>query len=83
MDSASLPPQDDCRPRLSPGSARGPRLQRVFSLAGDVVLDSFAGEGTTRREALALGRSTILNEREFPYAAMIPRVLGLQPLPRA
>ena len=46
------------------------RLIRLFSFAGDVVLDPFAGTASTSLAALAAGRSSIANEIEPAYLAM-------------
>ena len=43
------------------------RLVRMFSFAGDIVLDPFAGTGSTCLAALAAGRSSIGNEIEPLY----------------
>ena len=43
------------------------RLIRMFSFAGDTVLDPFAGTGSTSRAALAAGRHSISNEVEPAY----------------
>ena len=45
------------------------RLVCLYSRAGDVVLDPFAGTGTTARVAVALGRSAWLIERSPAYCA--------------
>jgi modification methylase len=46
------------------------RLIRMFSFAGDTVLDPFAGTGTTALAALASGRSSISVEIERKYFAI-------------
>jgi modification methylase len=46
------------------------RLVRMFSFAGDTVLDPFAGTGTTALAALASGRSSISVEIERKYFAI-------------
>lgn len=46
------------------------RLIKLFSFAGDTVLDPFVGTGTTIVAALATGRSSIGNELEPAYAAL-------------
>ena len=46
------------------------RLIRLFSFAGDVVLDPFAGTGSTSLAALAAGRNSIANEIEPHYLEM-------------
>lgn len=43
------------------------RLIRMFSFAGDTVLDPFGGTGSTSLAAVAAGRSSILNEIEPDY----------------
>ena len=43
------------------------RLVRMFSFAGDTVLDPFAGTGSTNLAALAAGRNSIGNEIESAY----------------
>jgi site-specific DNA-methyltransferase (adenine-specific) len=51
------------------------RLIRMFSFAGDVVLDPFAGTGTTSVAALKCGRSSIGIEIEKKYFKMAERRL--------
>lgn len=46
------------------------RLIRMFSFAGDTILDPFAGTGTTNLAALAAGRNSIGVEIEPAYLAM-------------
>jgi DNA modification methylase len=46
------------------------RLIRMFSFAGDIVLDPFAGSGSTSLAAIACGRSSISVEIEPTYAQM-------------
>ncbi len=43
------------------------RLVRMFSFAGDIVLDPFAGTGSTNLAALNAGRNSIGNEIESTY----------------
>lgn len=43
------------------------RLIRMFSFAGDTVLDPFAGTGSTTLAAIAAGRHSIANEIEPTY----------------
>lgn len=43
------------------------RLIRMFSFAGDVVLDPFAGTGSTALAALRTGRNSVANELERTY----------------
>jgi DNA modification methylase len=62
------------------------RLIRLFSFAGDTVLDPFAGTGSTSQAAIMTGRNSIANEIEPAYvriarqriakAAREPRVAG-------
>src|SRR6202035_4911907 len=43
------------------------RLIRLFSFAGDTVLDPFAGTGSTSMAAIMSGRNSIANEIEPKY----------------
>jgi site-specific DNA-methyltransferase (adenine-specific) len=62
------------------------RLIRLFSFAGDTVLDPFAGTGSTTQAAILSGRNSIANEIEPAYVeiarqrisrtAMEPRPVG-------
>ena len=62
------------------------RLIRLFSFAGDTVLDPFAGTGSTSQAAIMTGRNSIANEIEPAYVriarqriaktAREPRVAG-------
>ena len=62
------------------------RLIRMFSFAGDTILDPFAGTGSTSQAAIISGRNSIANEIEPAYveiarqrimrAARKPRVDG-------
>ena len=62
------------------------RLIRMFSFAGDTVLDPFAGTGSTSLAALTAGRNSISNEIEDSYlklahtrvvvASTQPRLIG-------
>lgn len=62
------------------------RLVRMFSFAGDTVLDPFSGTGSTALAALRTGRNSISNELEKTYhkiaenrlreAAWLPRESG-------
>ena len=62
------------------------RLIKMFSFAGDVVLDPFSGTGSTAVAALTSGRGSISNELERKYhliaeqrireAAWLPRETG-------
>ncbi len=56
------------------------RLIRMFSFAGDVVLDPFAGTGTSNLAALETGRNSIGVEIEPKYVEMIERRLSQVPL---
>lgn len=51
------------------------RLIRMFSFAGDTVLDPFAGTGTTNIAALAAGRNSIGIEIEPTYLELAKRRL--------
>jgi len=51
------------------------RLVRMFSFAGDLVLDPFAGTGTTALAAMHLGRSSVSYEVEPEYIPLIVRRL--------
>lgn len=51
------------------------RLIRMFSFAGDVVLDPFGGTGTTALAAMQLGRSSVSYEVEPGYIPLIVRRL--------
>jgi site-specific DNA-methyltransferase (adenine-specific) len=51
------------------------RLIRMFSFAGDVVLDPFAGSGSTALAAMQSGRSSISVEVEIEYQVMAIRRL--------
>lgn len=55
------------------------RLVRMFSYAGDTVLDPFLGSGTTVKVARDLERVGIGYERELKYKPVIMRKLGLNP----
>jgi site-specific DNA-methyltransferase (adenine-specific) len=46
------------------------RLIRLFSFAGDTVLDPFAGTGTTALAAMACGRNSVNVDIEPKYVAM-------------
>lgn len=56
------------------------RLIRMFSFAGDVVLDPFAGTGTTSLAALETERNSIGVEIEPKYLDLIEKRLGQLPL---
>lgn len=47
------------------------RLVRMFSFAGDAVLDPFAGTGTTALAAMHAGRSSVSYEVERRYLDLI------------
>lgn len=51
------------------------RLIRMFSFAGDTVLDPFAGTGSTALAAVAAGRNSVANEIEARYVQMTVRRL--------
>ena len=46
------------------------RLIKMFSLAGDTVLDPFMGQGSTNIAAVAAGRNSVGNELEKAYFDM-------------
>jgi modification methylase len=46
------------------------RLIRMFSFAGDTVLDPFAGTGSTSQAAIIAGRNSIANEVEAAYVGI-------------
>lgn len=54
------------------------RLIRMFSFAGDTVLDPFAGTGSTNMAALAAGRHSIGNEVEPAYLEIAQKRLTVQ-----
>jgi modification methylase len=49
------------------------RLIRMFSFAGDTVLDPFGGTGTTGLAALEMGRNSVLVEIEPKYIDLIAK----------
>ncbi len=49
------------------------RIVRYYSFKNDVVLDPFAGIGTTGRAAVSLGRRFVLIENEIKYIEVIRR----------
>jgi site-specific DNA-methyltransferase (adenine-specific) len=51
------------------------RLIRMFSFAGDTVLDPFGGTGTTALAAMELGRSSVSYEVEPAYIPLIVKRL--------
>lgn len=53
------------------------RLIKLFSFAGDTVLDPFAGTGTTSLAAITSGRNSISNEIEPAYLKMAEQRLSL------
>ena len=53
------------------------RLIKLFSFAGDTVLDPFVGTGTTSLAAIATGRNSIGNEIEPAYIKMARQSLRL------
>ncbi len=53
------------------------RLIKLFSFAGDTVLDPFAGTGTTSLAAVTAGRNSISNEIEPAYLKMAEERLSL------
>jgi site-specific DNA-methyltransferase (adenine-specific) len=55
------------------------RLVRMFSFAGDTVLDPFVGSGTTTRAAMVAGRNSIGVEVEPRYIRLMQRRLAEVP----
>lgn len=53
------------------------RLIKMYSFAGDTVLDPFAGSGTTLQSALSLGRNAIGYEINEKFLETIKSKLGL------
>lgn len=49
------------------------RLIKLFSFAGDTVLDPFAGTGSTSQAAIIAGRNSIANEIEPSYVELARR----------
>jgi modification methylase len=49
------------------------RLIKLFSFAGDTVLDPFAGTGSTSQAAIIAGRNSIANEIEPAYLEIARR----------
>ncbi len=49
------------------------RLINLYSRKGDIVLDPFAGSGTSNQAALFLGRKTIAVEKSQEYCKLIKR----------
>lgn len=54
------------------------RLIRMFSFAGDVVLDPFGGSGSTAVAAIRSGRNSITVEIEPSYVEMATARIGLE-----
>jgi site-specific DNA-methyltransferase (adenine-specific) len=53
------------------------RLIRMFSFAGDIVLDPFGGTGSTTISAIATGRSSLMYEIEEQYVShAVKRAIG-------
>ncbi len=53
------------------------RLIKLFSFAGDTILDPFVGTGTTNLAAVATGRNSIGNEIELAYLKIAEQRLRL------
>lgn len=51
------------------------RLVRMFSFAGDTILDPFAGTGSTALAAMAAGRNSISNEIEPKYMKLAEKLM--------
>jgi site-specific DNA-methyltransferase (adenine-specific) len=59
------------------------RLIRLFSFAGDTILDPFAGTGSTSQAAMIAGRNSIANEIEPAYIEIARRrIMKLARQPR-
>jgi site-specific DNA-methyltransferase (adenine-specific) len=54
------------------------RLIRMFSFAGDIILDPFAGSGSTALAAMRSGRSSISVDVEIEYQVMAVKRLRLE-----
>ncbi len=70
---------DNARPTAIPAQkaeAVVERLLRIGTNAGELVLDCFAGSGTTGVVAERLGRRWLMIEREPAYAAIAERRLA-------
>jgi site-specific DNA-methyltransferase (adenine-specific) len=52
------------------------RLIKLFSFAGDTVLDPFAGTGSTSQAAIMAGRNSIANEIEPAYLEIARQRIG-------
>jgi DNA modification methylase len=59
------------------------RLIRLFSFAGDVVLDPFVGTGTTSLAAMKVGRNSIGTDCDLGFVRMAKERLELAVLSRA
>lgn len=60
------------------------RLIRMFSFAGDTVLDPFLGTGSTTLAAIATGRNSIGNELDSEYVALArKKIIKSIAIPRA
>lgn len=59
-------------------AALAERLIRMFSFAGDTVLDPFVGTGSTTVAAISAGRNSIGNEIDPRYLAMARRRVALE-----
>ena len=59
------------------------RLIKMFSFAGDTVLDPFAGTGTTALAAMQLGRNSISADIEQSYVELMTSRLVASELPGA
>jgi DNA modification methylase len=57
-------------------AALAERLIRMFSFAGDTILDPFAGTGSTGVAAIAAGRNSISIDIERSYVAMASESIG-------
>ena len=56
------------------------RLIKMFSFAGDTVLDPFAGTGSTSQAAIISGRNSIANEIEPAYVEIARQRIAKRPV---
>ena len=74
LGTPQTPEEDRCASLFTPGSIQAPypaelaeRLIRMFSFAGDTILDPFLGTGSTTVAAIRSGRNSIGLEIEDIY----------------
>lgn len=71
------PEKDPSKGHLAPFSLEIPyRLIRMFSYVGDLVVDPFAGRGTTLKAAEFLGRESVGYEIVLEYKEMIDKFMN-------